>query len=733
MAKKENSHPDEIDLTLFAYVQAGSREKWGKPGCGGCHPGGGAFEFDRDGQRYDRRLAAEPELAQSLDGDYYKSHWDRSGVVEADCFICHLPRYHFATRNWQLKHWNYKWATVAASGIGQVQGTVIDGEEPTVVYNERLFNEDGKIVLDLAYPPPSENCVFCHGMSDLKKRGFSWNDPQNHDVHNLAGIQCAHCHPSDLNHNFAKGDERVSTVADELDGTIRTCAECHQSGYMGATRPEHTSVRPNHLERLDCEFCHIPAVHRAGGAGFDVTTGGMVNFPKIGAPKIGAAFTWHPQYLRGEDGKLEPVNPLLGIIYTNLDTDGIYYPLFPREIKKAYRSIQAQLGERPSEQPVLVGRDDIALMLGALRGSLADNARFTQVDPHFHRGGQIYSLARDAQNRSGSSSGGASSDVVAEEDHTWVGHMEAFNINHNVAPASQALGADGCGDCHAGDSHVFRGAALVSLMTEDGDPAYTRRGRLFGCSPLAFALNTIHQQYLTPYVSLLIFLLIFFLLLHYTGQGPKMLRSDRDGEVQRFRLTERWTHLVRMLTFLLLWFTGAIFFYNAVGLLDIFFSSPQQAVVYHWVAGLIFLAASAVSFALWARDARWAPYDSEWLRKKGGYIGHEKYVPAGRLNAGQKVFFWISMWLSLLMGVSGVLLIWKTALPLSLSCFLSTLHGFLAILFVATIAVHAYLGTIANPGTWRALIDGKVSREWARKHHSVWYERIAAQSGGEAE
>ncbi len=26
---------------------------------------------------------------------------------------------------------------------------------------------------------------------------------------------------------------------------------------------------------------------------------------------------------------------------------------------------------------------------------------------------------------------------------------------------------------------------------------------------------------------------------------------------------------------------------------------------------------------------------------------------------------------------------------------------------------HAYLGTIANPGTWRVLIDGSVTREWA--------------------
>jgi hypothetical protein len=99
-------------------------------------------------------------------------------------------------------------------------------------------------------------------MSDVKKRGFSWNDRINPDVHSMQGMNCADCHQSvedknlkvtKLEHNFAKGHEFVSTVADNLDNTIKTCKECHESGYMGATRPQHLSIRPNHLEKLSCE------------------------------------------------------------------------------------------------------------------------------------------------------------------------------------------------------------------------------------------------------------------------------------------------------------------------------------------------------------------------------------------------------------------------------------------------------------------------------------------------
>jgi len=717
LAKKKNTHPDEIDLTSFAFVAAGdlTPDKLAQPGCGGCHPGGGGMEIDRDGKRYDARLKAEPALAQSLDGDYYQSKWDKTGVVEADCLICHLPGYNFGERNKQLKMLNFKWASTAAGGIGQVTGTVREGAQPQVVYNKRLFNEDGKIVLDLAYPPPAENCNFCHSMSDLKKRGFSWDDPVNYDIHNSRGMNCAHCHPAiDKEHNFAKGDENVSTVRDDLDYKgFKTCQQCHSEGYLGAPRPKHLSIRPNHLDKLSCEVCHIPALHRAAGEGFDVTTGGMVNIAKVGAKKVGEEFTWRPRYQRGKDGKLKPVNPLLPAFYTNKNADGKYYPLFMREIKKAYGQVQGQFKDKKPNRPDLHTDAEIKVMLTALKGALAGNKRFQGISPNFHKGGMIYSLNDQGE-------------VVKAADHTWVGHLEGFNINHNVAPATLALGAGGCGDCHSTQAHMFKGQIVTDIFGPDGKPIFVNSGKLFGCQPWAFYVNQFHQNYLTPYVSLGILLLAFGIILHYTGQGPKVADFyESPPEIQRFRLSERWTHLVRMISFGLLTFTGYIFFYNNVTMLRMFFDSPAIAVIFHWVTGLIFVAASVVSFSLWYKDAKFVDYDKEWLKLGGGYVGgQEVHAPAGRLNAGQKIFFWLTVGLSLILGITGILLIFKDSLPLTVNCVLSTVHGFFAIIFVAAIIAHAYLGTIANPGTWRAMIDGKVSKLWAQKHHSEWYKEI---------
>lgn len=730
MAKKKNDNPDQIDLTTFAWISVGPTDPKTiyQPTCGSCHPGGGGLEYDRDGKRYDVRLKAEPQLAQSLDGDYFKSQWDKTGVVEADCFICHLPGYNFKERTKQLKMLNYRWAGTAASGIGQVTGFVKEGQQPRVTYNKRLFNEDGKIVLDLSYPPPSENCVFCHGISDVKKRGFSWNDRVNPDIHNLQGMNCTHCHPAiedknrkieRIEHQFAKGHEFVSTVRDDLDGTIKTCNDCHETGYMGATRPAHLSIRPNHLDKLACEVCHIPALHRAGFEGFDVTTGMMVNYasmePPPGAKAVGAEFTWQPAFQRDEQGKIWPVNSFKSIFFSNQDKDGIHYPLFARELKKGYEKAKAQLKPKNPMKPEVHTPEQIKIMLTALTETLQGNKRFQQVKPFFHKGGMMHSLNDKGE-------------VVSEKDDTWVGHVEGFNINHNVAPASLALGANGCADCHSSKAHMFKGRIVTDMFGPDGKPVTISSGKLFGCRPWAFYVNQFHQTYLTPYASIFLLLLVFGITLHYTGMGPK--GADFYGEpavIQRFSLAERWTHLTRMIAFLFLTFTGYIFFYNNVSMLRMFFDSPGSAVIFHWVTGLVFLAASVVSVALWAKDARFASYDKEWLKKRGGYLGgKEVEVPAGRLNAGQKIFLWVSAGFSLIMGATGVLLIFKNDLPLTFNCLISTIHGLFAVIFVAAVIAHAYLGTIANPGTWRALIDGKVGRKWAQKHHSEWYKEIAA-------
>ena len=125
LARKTSRQPSEIDKSSFSFLQ----------NCGACHPGGGFGEYDRKGNLYYNEgtkklgyeLSGEPP---ELDGDYtpvsdgdrnYGSPWDKSGVSEADCLICHLKGYQWKERGAALrgkffKVWPHRW-----SGLGCVE------------------------------------------------------------------------------------------------------------------------------------------------------------------------------------------------------------------------------------------------------------------------------------------------------------------------------------------------------------------------------------------------------------------------------------------------------------------------------------------------------------------------------------------------------------------------------------------------------------------------------------
>jgi formate dehydrogenase gamma subunit len=719
LAKKVNSHPDEIDLTVYDFVGFSSPGR-GEPPCGACHPGGGGFEFDRDGNRYDEHLAENPELAESLDGDYYRSHWVESGVVEADCLVCHLEGYDFEARADQLASGNYRWAVVAGSRLGVVEGSVRRGGAPTVTYETRLFNVDGTITLDMSWPPPDQNCMNCHGASDVKKRGFSWNDIFNPDIHNQQGVSCTACHPAGLDHQIAKGDEPAFTVAPEHDGSNKNCEECHSEGYLGAPVPEHPSIRPSHLEKIGCESCHIPQLNRAAAHGHETTTGRLdFHLRPTDAEEAGALGLWLPDSERRSDGKIRPMNHFLAVFWGNRDADGLIYPLFLREQKKGWELFADQVEDDDSDGHQEVNRDEeIVAGLRALTTSLAGTARFEQVRPVFIRSGMSYELDDDGTLQKSALAGtpleGASS--------------VNFAITHNTAPTRMALGSGGCGDCHDKGTHFFMGQRTIDLHGPDGTPVTRANGFFLGCRPFAFFVNSLHQRIISPYIGPVIIIVVFLLVAHYHSYGPKRITFDPySEEIQRFNLAERATHLIRLISFVVLAVTGLIMAFNLSLWQSLLFGSAQRLYDFHLWAGVIFILSTVGGAVLWIRDAVFESFDKVWVRKMGGYLGHKGEVPAGRFNAGQKMFYWYSTIAGLLMSITGVMLIFKVAFALSTVCLTSTIHNLVGFFLIAGVLAHAYLGTIANPGTWRVLIDGSVTRDWAHHHHPNWYRALLAK------
>ena len=47
-------------------------------------------------------------------------------------------------------------------------------------------------------------------------------------------------------------------------------------------------------------------------------------------------------------------------------------------------------------------------------------------------------------------------------------------------------------------------------------------------------------------------------------------------------------------------------------------------------------------------------------------------------------------------------------------------HGTVAVLFVAAMLGHIYIGTIGMEGAFEAMGTGEVDLNWAKEHHDLW-------------
>jgi formate dehydrogenase subunit gamma len=121
--------------------------------------------------------------------------------------------------------------------------------------------------------------------------------------------------------------------------------------------------------------------------------------------------------------------------------------------------------------------------------------------------------------------------------------------------------------------------------------------------------------------------------------------------------------------------------------------------------------------------------DIEWLKQGGGFI-KSRHAPAGRFNLGEKLVFWLSLAAGAAVSLSGLLLLfpfYETGIAgMQLA---HVVHAVVAVLFVALILAHIYIGTIGMEGAFEAMATGEVDLNWAKEHHDLWLkQQLARQS-----
>lgn len=495
---------EDLDLGLADWIR---NYGWRHVGGGPAVTGFGTARLD----------AGEPPRAGAVDSQTHvldpqtwepvRWDWRTSGVVELDCFLCHLKQPDNQARIAQLQEGRFAWANTA---ILQQSG-VVAPEGVSWRYAAEQFDDDGSVsaeTLGLTIPS-AENCGQCHGqvhvgddplVLELSLRQWSLATKgqvfsaqrisesganiqgkeklsRPWDVHAMALMECRSCHfsldnpalqlsteatsPDHLrfdprrlpigeylvkpSHDFAKGATAQGHVADYLAGTMRTCRDCHDAESTHGWLP----YQRVHFNRLECEACHVPRSEAPALEAVDWTL-----IDPAGEPRT----QW-----RGVEG--EPHDPVALVT-------GFTPPLLPRKGRDGrvrlapYNLVAAWYWVTNGEVRRPVQLADLQSALLEEGGYHPDVLAALDSD----NDGRLNDHERVLDSEEKVAAVRARLEAVGVEHPRLAGELLPFGMHHSVSPAKHAV--RDCDTCHARNSRLGEpiSLGLAPLVEEQPGP-----------------------------------------------------------------------------------------------------------------------------------------------------------------------------------------------------------------------------------------------------------------------
>lgn len=204
-------------------------------------------------------------------------------------------------------------------------------------------------------------------------------------------------------------------------------------------------------------------------------------------------------------------------------------------------------------------------------------------------------------------------------------------------------------------------------------------------------------------------------------------------KIVRFASFERFTHWLTASCFVVLALSGLNISFGRVLIMPLFGANAfatmsGYAKIAHDYLAFPFMLGLAIMFLIWIRDNIPGKLDLEWIKQGGGLLSKGRHPQAKRFNAGQKGIFWIVIIGGALMSVSGWFLLFPY-LPANVTTlqFWTVIHAVIAMLFIAAMLAHIYIGSVGMEGAFDAMGTGEVDLNWAKEHHALWVEEEQAK------
>lgn len=259
--------------------------------------------------------------------------------------------------------------------------------------------------------------------------------------------------------------------------------------------------------------------------------------------------------------------------------------------------------------------------------------------------------------------------------------------------------------------------------------------------------------------------ILALLVLFYVARGKIRIDGEITGQtILRFNSIERFAHWLLATSFILLAITGLVVFFGRQGLIPLIGHEAYAGLARgsKWIHNSVswaFMLSIVMVFFLWVWHNIPNRTDIKWAMQGGGLFVKGVHPPAKKFNAGQKVIFWSVVLLGGSIALSGLSLLFPFQLPMFAKTFgilnqtgLPQLLGFgilptemppheemqyaaawhtiVGFAMMVIVIAHIYIGSVGMEGAFDAMGSGQVEKQWAKEHHSIWYEEVTGEQAG---
>ncbi len=286
-----------------------------------------------------------------------------------------------------------------------------------------------------------------------------------------------------------------------------------------------------------------------------------------------------------------------------------------------------------------------------------------------------------------------------------------------IALSTLAFGANA-------DSAIFGKDLLTNIL------GYDQKESLH----LGYYFTLLQSTYFKPLFLGVVFGVPAVFLLHYLVIGPMIFSHDRK-KIYIFTLFNRIVHAIAAIAFMLIIPTGLIMMFGSTFGGGEFVRTCSEI---HAIATLLFIISVVPMFFMWVRWMFIHWDDIKWLMIVGGYLNkNKKPVPAGKFNAGQKMWFWCASLGGVVMIATGAAMYiqdfdYNIAASLGLSQIdllrvSVIIHNLLAVVITAFFLTHAYMSLFAIKGAIHSIITGYKEHDEVKYLHSSFYKKLKKQ------